>query len=84
MGNNAKGWNIKYNKGVGTLTSSAAKEYYLNLNIHEIHFTKISTNYVKSLDDDMSKEGSTDMISTGSGLIEMDSARARWKIGSGG
>ncbi len=76
-GNNAKGWNIKYYKGLGTLTSSAAKEYFSNLNIHEIHFTKITTNYISSLDDNMSKEGSANMISTGSGLIEMAFSKSK-------
>ncbi|EED89878.1 DNA topoisomerase [Thalassiosira pseudonana CCMP1335] len=35
-GNDAKGWTIKYYKGLGTSTSSEAKEYFSNLDIHEI------------------------------------------------
>jgi hypothetical protein len=49
----------------------------LNLNIHEIHFTEISTNYTSSLNDDMSKEGSADMISKRSGLIEMAFSKSK-------
>jgi hypothetical protein len=76
-GNDAKGWNIKCYKFLGTLTSSMAKEYFLNLNIHEIHFTEISTNYISSFDDDMSKEGSDNMISMGSGLIELAFSKSK-------
>ncbi|KAL3807608.1 hypothetical protein ACHAXA_002546 [Cyclostephanos tholiformis] len=76
-GNDAKGWNIKYYKGLGTSTSSEAKEYFSNLDIHEIHFNEISTDYVSGLDDDISEEGSADVISTGSGLIEMAFSKSK-------
>jgi len=37
-GNDAKGWTIKYYKGLGTSTSAEAKDYFSNLEIHEVHF----------------------------------------------
>jgi DNA topoisomerase-2 len=37
-GNDAKGWKIKYYKGLGTSTSAEAKEYFGNLDMHEVHF----------------------------------------------
>jgi len=40
--NDAKGWNIKYYKGLGTSTSSEAKDYFSNLKTHEISFGKLS------------------------------------------
>jgi DNA topoisomerase-2 len=81
---NTKGWNIKYYKGLGTSTSSEAKEYFSNLDIHQIHFNEISTDNVKSLDGDMIGEESADKIDTGASLIEMAfskskvEARKRW------
>lgn len=33
-----KGWKIKYYKGLGTSTSAEAKEYFSNLNVHEVDF----------------------------------------------
>jgi DNA topoisomerase-2 len=50
-GNNAKGWKIKYYKGLGTSTSADAKEYFSNLDLHEIDFSKLSLD-VKNEDDD--------------------------------
>ena len=77
-GNDAKGWTIKYYKGLGTSTSSEAKEYFSNLDIHEIHFNEISTDYVSSLDDYAGGEDSADVpINTGSGLIEMAFSKSK-------
>lgn len=36
--NDGKGWRIKYYKGLGTSTSSEAKDYFSNLPTHEINF----------------------------------------------
>ncbi len=36
--NDGKGWKIKYYKGLGTSTAQEAKEYFSNLNTHEINF----------------------------------------------
>ena len=78
-GNDAKGWTIKYYKGLGTSTSSEAKDYFSNLDIHEIHFNEISTDYVSSLDDCAGGgEVSADVpINTGSGLIEMAFSKSK-------
>ncbi|OMO96852.1 DNA topoisomerase II, eukaryotic-type [Corchorus olitorius] len=38
LGGNAKGWTIKYYKGLGTSTSEEAKEYFKNLEYHKKEF----------------------------------------------
>ena len=40
-GNDAKGWNIKYYKGLGTSTSAEAKDYFSNLDLHEVTFCEL-------------------------------------------
>jgi len=40
--NGGKGYKIKYYKGLGTSTSQEAKEYFSNLDLHEIEFGQIS------------------------------------------
>ena len=42
-GNDGKGWNIKYYKGLGTSTSAEAKDYFSHLEMHEITFADISS-----------------------------------------
>jgi DNA topoisomerase-2 len=42
-GNDGKGWKIKYYKGLGTSTSAEAKEYFSNLDLHEIPFVTLSS-----------------------------------------
>eukprot|EP00980_Cylindrotheca_fusiformis_P003124 scaffold721_cov131-Cylindrotheca_fusiformis.AAC.14 len=42
-GNDGKGWKIKYYKGLGTSTSAEAKEYFSNLDLHEIPFVALSS-----------------------------------------
>ncbi|CAE7424251.1 TOP2, partial [Symbiodinium microadriaticum] len=37
--NDARGWRVKYYKGLGTSTSAEAKEYFSHLNTHEINFS---------------------------------------------
>ncbi len=69
-GNDAKGWTTKYYKGLGTSTSAEAKEYFSNLNIHEIHFNSISDDIV-SHDDDMEDVPDADATTTGSELIDL-------------
>jgi len=39
--NDAKGWTIKYYKGLGTSTSAEAKDYFSHLNVHEVNFAKL-------------------------------------------
>jgi DNA topoisomerase-2 len=41
-GNDGKGWKAKYYKGLGTSTSAEAKEYFSNLDLHEIPFVTLS------------------------------------------
>eukprot|EP00586_Coscinodiscus_wailesii_P022889 CAMPEP_0172499578 /NCGR_PEP_ID=MMETSP1066-20121228/128235_1 /TAXON_ID=671091 /ORGANISM="Coscinodiscus wailesii, Strain CCMP2513" /LENGTH=1565 /DNA_ID=CAMNT_0013273369 /DNA_START=67 /DNA_END=4764 /DNA_ORIENTATION=+ len=41
-GNDGKGWSIKYYKGLGTSTSAEAKDYFSNLDLHEIHFQELA------------------------------------------
>ncbi|KAG7364360.1 DNA topoisomerase [Nitzschia inconspicua] len=41
-GNDGKGWKIKYYKGLGTSTASEAKEYFGDLDTHEITFDRLS------------------------------------------
>jgi DNA topoisomerase-2 len=40
------GWSIKYYKGLGTSTSSEAKEYFSNLELHEIPFSRLSDDHM--------------------------------------
>jgi DNA topoisomerase-2 len=42
--NNGKGWKIKYYKGLGTSTSSEAKEYFKNLKIQNFYWNEDSKN----------------------------------------
>ena len=72
-GNNAKGWKVKYYKGLGTSTSAEAKEYFSNLDLHEISFAKLSSDIVSNndmqVDDDaIVPEGP---LSSGADLIDM-------------
>ena len=41
--NDAHGWTIKYYKGLGTSTSSEAKEYFSSLNVHQLKFDYTGT-----------------------------------------
>lgn len=82
-GNDAKGWTIKYYKGLGTSTSSEAKEYFSNLDIHEIRFNELSSDIV-NFDDEDKDEPMPDEITSGASLIDMAfskskvEARKRW------
>ncbi|KAL7483431.1 hypothetical protein ACHAW6_009076 [Cyclotella cf. meneghiniana] len=95
-GNDAKGWTIKYYKGLGTSTSSeaiyvflrhvclaTAKEYFSNLDIHEIRFNELSSDVV-DFDDEDTDEPMPDEITSGASLIDMAfskskvEARKRW------
>lgn len=72
-GNDAKGWKIKYYKGLGTSTSAEAKEYFSQIETHEIQFNTISSDVV-----DVDSDGEMDLdsavpdnASSGNDLIEM-------------
>ncbi len=69
-GNNAKGWKIKYYKGLGTSTSADAKEYFSNLDLHEIGFEKLSLD-VKVDEQEESEPVPDAATSHGSSLIDM-------------
>ena len=80
-GNNGKGWKIKYYKGLGTSTSGEAKEYFSNLDLHEIPFVAISSDVEErpvlndndGLEDDFMTNTIPDQVvsSSGSDLIDM-------------
>lgn len=72
-GNNAKGWKIKYYKGLGTSTSAEAKEYFSNLGLHEISFTELSKDVSKE-NEGMDCDGvfpDQSISSSGADLIDM-------------
>lgn len=52
-------------------TTSAAKEYFSNLDIHEIHFNELSKDYISRDEEDIMEEEADDVIRSGAGLIEM-------------
>jgi len=74
-GNDAKGWKIKYYKGLGTSTSAEAKEYFSKLDRHEITFCNISADEVaNAINGDESVEyvdAVPEKVVSGSQLIEM-------------
>jgi len=85
-GNDAKGWTIKYYKGLGTSTSAEAKEYFSNLDLHEVHFDRISTDKTaivpreQESDDEMDfndDEKPTVIEITGDDLIDMVFSKKR-------
>ncbi|KAL7543375.1 hypothetical protein ACHAXR_013102 [Thalassiosira sp. AJA248-18] len=76
-GNDAKGWHIKYYKGLGTSTSSEAKEYFSNLDIHEIRFNDLSSDVI-SRDNDMGDDEEDEhFINSGAGLINMAFSKSK-------
>jgi len=76
-GNDAKGWHVKYYKGLGTSTSAEAKEYFSNLDRHEVTFCNISADECSSDpmetdEDDMDFANAVPgEVVSGSALIEM-------------
>ncbi len=80
-GNDAKGWNTKYYKGLGTSTSAEAKDYFSNLEQHEITFCNISTDEVASeleVTDGMNLDSAVpDIATSGSDLIEMAFSKSK-------
>ena len=74
-GNNGKGFKIKYYKGLGTSTSAEAKEYFSNLDQHEICFTQLSLDKEEAVkvevgtDDEDSDAELPDTPKSGSDLI---------------
>ena len=76
-GDNAKGWKIKYYKGLGTSTSQEAKEYFSNLDLHEISFTTLSSDVVKSSMDMDDVHPDQNISSSGADLIDMVFSKTR-------
>lgn len=71
-GNEGKGWNIKYYKGLGTSTSAEAKEYFSNLDLHEVHFAPLQYDKVEAAEggDEMT-DALPDVTPSGSDMIDM-------------
>lgn len=70
-GNSGKGYNIKYYKGLGTSTSVEAKEYFSNLDIHEINFDRLSEDKIEPTQEDELADVLPDTVTSGSDLIDM-------------
>lgn len=72
-GNNGKGWKIKYYKGLGTSTAADAKEYFSNLDLHEIEFDRLSLDIKEEEnDEDMDAQPIPDVATSyGASLIDM-------------
>lgn len=68
-GNDGKGWSIKYYKGLGTSTSAEAKEYFSHLDLHEIHFNRLSNDRIEA--EDEFDVVLPDKVQSGSDMIDM-------------
>eukprot|EP00934_Nitzschia_sp_Nitz4_P007169 Nitzschia sp. Nitz4//scaffold1_size375055//264446//269078//NITZ4_000304-RA/size375055-augustus-gene-0.688-mRNA-1//1//CDS//3329541129//7159//frame0 len=66
-----KGWKIKYYKGLGTSTSAEAKEYFSNLDLHEINFAELSKDVVEEKDNCDGVFPDQAVSSSGADLIDM-------------
>ncbi len=75
--NEAKGWNIKYYKGLGTSTAAEAKDYFSNLKTHEVNFATLSSDV--STVEIVEEEGAdpTEKQVSGDDLIGMAFAKDR-------
>ena len=77
--NDAKGWRIKYYKGLGTSTSAEAKDYFSNLNRHEINFCELSSDeckivplsYESDVNDVVMSEAVPEEVKSGADMIEL-------------
>ena len=83
-GNDAKGYKIKYYKGLGTSTSSEAKEYFSNLDLHEVTFDTLSNDKVTIMSTDEYDSDGMDFEdqrapkeTTGSDMIDMIFSKKR-------
>jgi len=78
-GNDGKGYTVKYYKGLGTSTSVEAKQYFSNLDLHEVHFSGLTADVpIVINNDDEHDEFAivpdtpiSSSTSTGGDLIEM-------------
>jgi DNA topoisomerase-2 len=72
-GNDAKGWRIKYYKGLGTSTSAEAKEYFSNLDSHEISFCNLNSDECRVVPlTHANSDSDLDMISEASDIVVPD------------
>ena len=80
-GNDGKGWRIKYYKGLGTSTSAEAKDYFSNLDLHQLDFCELSSDECRIVplsyeadpraELDASMEIIADQIKSGADMIEL-------------
>lgn len=79
LGDEAKRFRIKYYKGLGTSTSAEAKEYFSNLDLHEVHFGQLSSDVAvkRESDDGMELEMVDETTVSGSDLIDMCFSKGR-------
>eukprot|EP00592_Proboscia_alata_P019197 CAMPEP_0194418490 /NCGR_PEP_ID=MMETSP0176-20130528/17623_1 /TAXON_ID=216777 /ORGANISM="Proboscia alata, Strain PI-D3" /LENGTH=1564 /DNA_ID=CAMNT_0039224989 /DNA_START=235 /DNA_END=4929 /DNA_ORIENTATION=- len=56
-GNKAKGWSAKYYKGLGTSTAAEAKDYFSNLDVHEVQFLGLAKDVHEAPVIDIDNEG---------------------------
>jgi DNA topoisomerase-2 len=76
--NEGKGYKIKYYKGLGTSTAVEAKDYFSNLQRHEVHFGAIEEDKSEIKQEDTADEENLDFeqpvpmqVVSGSDLIDM-------------
>jgi len=73
----SKGYSYKYYKGLGTSTSEEAKQYFANLDIHELKFGRISLDIASSDSSDGETPPVPDTAQSGTDLIEMVFSKKR-------
>ena len=68
-GDNGRGWNIKYYKGLGTSTSVEAKDYFSNLDLHVINFANLSKDTIAS--EQTADAPQPEIVKSGNDMIDM-------------
>jgi len=67
----SKGWKIKYYKGLGTSTSQEAKEYFSNLDTHEVTFACLDDDKIEPCEGDELENALPNSVRSGNDLIDM-------------
>lgn len=80
-GNCAKGWKIKYYKGLGTSTAAEAKEYFSDLDTHEIQFADLSLD-VKQENEEDEEADELDVLE--SSVVKEAASKSDKKLSYGG
>jgi DNA topoisomerase II len=82
--NEGKGYKIKYYKGLGTSTAAEAKDYFSNLQLHEVHFGAIEKDKTQIKREEFADENALelaqvfpDQVTSGSDLIDMVFSKSR-------